>query len=177
MKILLTLAIFIAVSSLALCCTGNDLRMANIDYVQNSTGIKIHNSFKYANMTMKYHVLNESDVDSTVFKFIWNYSNDEEKKKGHEIIQATQGDFEELREDWGFVMVFFGKHVQKLIFYKKTEFGSAYTLEFLQKGNPVQIQFQIKAGQPNEEEFHSVVQKIIEKRGGKKFLQYMEYLE
>ena len=29
------------------CCTGNDLRMANIDYVQKDTGKKMHYGFKY----------------------------------------------------------------------------------------------------------------------------------
>ena len=174
MKFFITLAIIATISSMTLCCTGNDLRVDNLDYVQNATGIKEHFSFKYANMTMKYHVLNVTDVDGTIFKFIWNYSSEEEKTKGHEIIQSIGADFEELREDWGFVIVFFGKHIQKLKFYKKTEFGSAYTIEFLQNGTPIQLQFQIKADQPNQEEFNEIINKIIEKREGKKFLEYIE---
>ena len=125
-------------------------------------------------MTIKYHVLNESDVDETVIKFIWNYSNDDEKTKGHEIVAASQNDFEELREDYGFVMVFFGKHISQLKFYKKNEFGAAYTIEFMQKSLPVQIQFQIKAGEPNEEEFHSIIQKVVEKRQKKEILQFLQ---
>jgi hypothetical protein len=158
----------------SLCCDGNTIRMANIDYVQSGTGQKIKYSFKYANMTMKYHVLNETDIDETVFKFIWNYSNDEEKLKGHEILLAAQNDFEELREDWGFVLVFFGKNITQLKFYKKTEFGSAYTIEFMQKGVPVQMQFQIKAGEPNAEEFHNIIQKIIDQRQQKDYLNFLQ---
>ena len=158
----------------SLCCNGNTVRMANIDYVQAGTGQKIKYTFKYANMTMKYHILNETDIDETVFKFIWNYSNDEEKSKGHEIVEAAQNDFEELREDWGFVLVFFGKHITQLKFYKKTEFGSAYTIEFMQKGVPVQLQFQIKAGEPNAEEFHTIIQTIIDKRQQKEYLNFLQ---
>lgn len=173
-KIKLILSVLATVLVLGDCCTGNYLRMANIDYVQAGTGKKVKYSFKYANMTMKYHVLDETDIDQTVFKFIWNYSSDDEKNKGHEIVLAAQNDFEELREDWGFVLVFFGKHINQLKFYKKTEFGSAYTLEFLQKGVPVQIQLQIKAGEPNAEEFHSIIQKIVEKRQQKEFLNFLQ---
>jgi len=119
---------------------------------------------------MKYHILNQTDIDDTVFKFIWNYSNDDEKAIGHEIIVASQNDFEELREDFGFVLVFFGKQINRLNFYKRTEFGDAYTFELNQKGVTIQMQFLIKAKEPNVEEFHSIIEKITEKRKNLGFL-------
>ena len=80
-----------------------------------------------------------------------------------------------MREDNGFFIVFFGKDIQKLILYRKNEFGSAYSLEFTQKNIAVQLQIQIKADEPNQDEFHSIIEKVIEKRERKKNV--LEFLQ
>ena len=103
-----------------------------------------------------------------------NFSSEEEKNVGNDIISKIGEDFVELKEDTGFVLVFFGKDIQKLKFYKKTEFGSAYTIDFEQKGVTIQAQFQIKAKEANADEFHDIISKIVEKRTGTGFLQFLE---
>ena len=176
MKSIIILATLAILTTFAACCTGNELRVLNLDYVQPSTGNKIHTVFKYGNMTLKYHVLNDSDVDETVFKFIWNYSSEEEKTKGHELLTQLGADFDEMREDSGFLIVFFGKHVKTLKFYKRTEFGSAYTIDITQKDVTMQLQFQIKKEAENQDEFHSVIEKIVEKRQPQ-IKQVLEFLQ
>jgi hypothetical protein len=160
MKAILYLGIISIVIGSVISCDGNVLTLFNLDYV-NANGTKVHYGFKYQNMTMKYHVMDDTNLDKTVFKFIWNYSTDEEKQKGHEIIQTIGADFEELREDYGMVMVFFGKDLKKLKLYKRTEFGSAYSIEIIEKGVVMQFQFMIKAKEPNQDAFNDLINKIF----------------
>lgn len=140
----------------------NDLSLANIDYLSNST--KVHYNFKYSNMTINYEVEDSSNLDSTIFKFIWSYACDDEKTKGSQIAQAISASFEDVSEDNGLVITFKGKDVQELKSYRESEFGGVYSLTFNQKQNPIQFQFLIRAKQPNQEEFHDIIKNITDSR-------------
>src|SRR5690606_31260315 len=121
MKIIL-ITISLVLLSQALACTGNDLNILNVD-VTPSGAPKIHYGFKYANMTVKHHLLNETETDiEAIFKFIWNYSDDAEKQKGHDVFTSISQHLTEVREDYGLVMVFTAKDFSKLKMYREGEF-------------------------------------------------------
>jgi hypothetical protein len=173
MKFLVILSI-IVLTNCAADFKRNALRVFNLDYTRAS-GERVKLAFKYTGIEIGYQVVEETDYDQTVLKFVWTYSNEQEKSDGQGYVQKMSGDFENVAEDGAtFSLNLLGKDLQKIKMYKKTEFGSAYVLEFNQKNVLITAQIQVKAHEANEDDFNTVLTNITSKRSKNEFLQFLE---
>jgi hypothetical protein len=157
-------------------CASNDLRMYNIDITPPGQS-KLHFSFKYESIVIKHKLIKETETDiEAVFKFIWNYQDDHEKEVGHGIFADMSKHLNGVSEDNGLIVAFQAQDLKKLKIYKKNEFGEAYAIDAEQNGIPVSLQFQVKANQPNSQDLHDLIVKVLDKKKGQQldFLQYLE---
>lgn len=160
-KILLAIIALNFVLSTILSAKVSQLKLLNLEYPRGASKVKY--AMKYEKLSIEHELQNESDINSFYFKYIWEFSTPEEKQKAEAIVADVKNDFDALSfEETKVSVVFQAKDIVNLKLYKKNEFGSAFVLECEQKGNKVQLQFQIPKDQVNQDDFHDLIVKVIE---------------
>lgn len=147
--------------NLALSAKVSQVKLFNLEYPRD--GSKVKYAMKYDNLSIEHDLTNESDINSFYFTYVWEFSTPEEKQKAATMVADIQNDFDAVNsEDNKVSITFQAKAIANLKLYKKNEFGSAFVLECDQKGNKVQLQFQIPKDQIHQDDFHDLVVKVID---------------
>lgn len=160
-KLAITLITLSIAFSLITSAKVNQLKLLNLEYLRGESKVKY--AMKYEKLSIEHELTNESEINSFYFKYVWEFSNYEEKAKAEAMVADIKNDFDAVNfEDDKASITFQAKDLVNLKLYKKNEFGSAFVLQCDQKGNNVQLQFQIPKDQINQDDFHDLVVKVLE---------------
>jgi len=162
-KLILALIALTLTFNFCLSTKVSQLKLLNLEYTRN--GSKVKYPMKYEKLSIEHDLPIESDINSFYFKYVWVFSSEEEKQKGSAMISDIKNDFDVASQDENGVSILFqAKDLTNLKLYKKNEFGSAFVLELEQKGNKVQLQFQIPKDQEHQDDLHDLVVKVLDSK-------------
>jgi hypothetical protein len=162
-KILLTIITLSFTLNVILSEKVNQLKLLNLEYPRGEIIVKY--AMKYEKLSIEHDLTNEPDINSLYFRYIWEFSTSEEKQKAEAMVADIKNDFDIVSNDDSKVSITFqAKDILNIKLYKKNEFGSAFVLECDQKGNKVQLQFQIPKDQLNQDDLHDLIVKVIDSK-------------
>lgn len=160
MKVL-SLALLFIFAGCVLSCKKINLQAFELGF--NNTGKPQKLNLHYKNESLNFHQLNSTNVSSTIFKLIWEFSSPEEAKKGNDTLNLLKPFFEEVKIDKdGLLVNFFGHHLTFLKDVHRFEFGTMYKFRARQFNQSVDISVMFKGkNQTYEQEFDSIIRQIF----------------
>jgi hypothetical protein len=161
MKRFIVLSLFIFSTLILAAEKSAELRSFQLDYI-HADGGKVKAILKGDDMSLSYDVLDQSDFTKTVFKVTLLYKIDKERESGHKAYDVLKSDFTDVTDD-PFTLTFTGAEVATLKYFKGNEFGDAYIIIINHASYSVNLQFQIRFGDPNSQEFHEIINSLTNK--------------
>ncbi len=158
-----TICALVLLLSLGTVFTCNKIKLASYEIAYNDTDGNYQKlSFRFKNHTLAFHTLDESNITNTIFKLIWTFSSPAEVTKAQDILNKISPYFEETKMDeTGLLINFFGYHMVSIKNFRKSEFGTFYRFEVLQKGQSVDIAIMMQKNEPNIPMFDEIVNKLL----------------
>lgn len=160
MKIFCLLVLIISLGTVFTC---NKIKLTSYEIAYNDTeGNYQKLSFRFKNHTLAFHTLDETNISSTIIKLIWEFSSPAEVTKAQEILTKISPYFEETKmDDAGLLINFFGYHMVGIKNFRKSEFGTFYRFEILQKGQSVEVAVMMQKNDPNIPMFDEIINKLL----------------